>query len=155
PLKKSVDRTDCDKGVNDKRNMESVLVTSLATAFRNTNKISRRPSARRWSLAALSVLAAVLFSPAALAQSSEHSGHTAGGEADLKLPQLSQVNFLGIDGHSLLLWGLLICFLGLLFGLAIYTNLKKLPVHRSMREISELIYETCKTYLLTQGKFIL
>ena len=51
--------------------------------------------------------------------------------------------------------GLLFCVGGLLFGLAIYVQLKNLPVHRSMREISELIYETCKTYLVTQGKFIL
>jgi K(+)-stimulated pyrophosphate-energized sodium pump len=78
-----------------------------------------------------------------------------GGEAALKLPDLSEVTFLGVDGHRLLLVGLLFCFLGLLFGLAIYIQLKNLPVHRSMREISELIYETCKTYLITQGKFIL
>src|SRR3989440_730429 len=63
-----------------------------------------------------------------------------GGEAALKLPDLSQVTFLGIDGHKLLLVGLLFCFLGLMFGLAIYIQLKNLPVHRSMREISELIY---------------
>src|SRR5213592_485672 len=78
-----------------------------------------------------------------------------GGEAALKLPDLSGVNFLGIDGHRLLLVGLVFCFFGLLFGLAIYIQLKNLPVHRAMREISELIYETCKTYLITQGKFIL
>jgi K(+)-stimulated pyrophosphate-energized sodium pump len=78
-----------------------------------------------------------------------------GGEAALKLPDLSEVTFLGIDGHRLLLVGLLFCFLGLMFGLAIYIQLKNLPVHRSMREISELIYETCKTYLITQGKFIM
>ncbi|PYS57839.1 MAG: sodium-translocating pyrophosphatase [Acidobacteria bacterium] len=78
-----------------------------------------------------------------------------GGEAALKLPDLSGVNFLGIDGHRLLLVGLVFCFLGLMFGLAIYIQLKNLPVHRAMREISELIYETCKTYLITQGKFIL
>src|SRR6184192_966906 len=78
-----------------------------------------------------------------------------GGEAALKLPDLSGVDFLGINGHRLLLVGLLFCFFGLLFGLAIYIQLKNLPVHRSMREISELIYETCKTYLVTQGKFIL
>ena len=47
------------------------------------------------------------------------------------------------------------CVLGMLFGLMMYTQLKSMPVHRSMREISELIYETCKTYLITQGKFIL
>lgn len=78
-----------------------------------------------------------------------------GGEAALKLPDLSQVTFFGIDGHKLLLVGLVFCFLGLLFGLAIYMQLKNLPVHRSMKEISELIYETCKTYLVTQGKFIM
>jgi K(+)-stimulated pyrophosphate-energized sodium pump len=79
----------------------------------------------------------------------------AGGEASLKLPDLSSVEFLGVDGHKLLLIGIIFCVLGLLFGLAIYTRLKNLPVHRSMREISELIYETCKTYLVTQGKFLL
>ena len=80
---------------------------------------------------------------------------TAGGEANLKLPDLSSVNFLGINGHKLLLFGILFCVFGLAFGLAIYTKLKNLPVHRAMREISELIYETCKTYLITQGKFLL
>src|SRR4030095_3249835 len=78
-----------------------------------------------------------------------------GGEAALKLPDLSQVTFFGIDGHKLLLVGLVFCFLGLLFGLAIYLQLKNLPVHRAMKEISELVYETRKTYLTTQGKFIM
>ncbi len=82
----------------------------------------------------------------------EHSG---GGEANLVLPDLSTVSFLGVNGHALLMIGLLFCVGGLLFGLAIYVQLKNLPVHRSMRDISELIYETCKTYLVTQGKFIL
>jgi K(+)-stimulated pyrophosphate-energized sodium pump len=80
----------------------------------------------------------------------------AGGEATLKLPDMSSVEFLnGISGYKLLSFGLIFCALGGLFGLIIYMQLKSLPVHRSMREISELIYETCKTYLLTQGKFIL
>jgi K(+)-stimulated pyrophosphate-energized sodium pump len=80
-----------------------------------------------------------------------------GGEAGLKLPDLSQVSFFhgAIDGHKLLLYGILVCILGLAFGMMIYMRLKNMPVHRSMREISELIYETCKTYLLTQGKFLL
>jgi K(+)-stimulated pyrophosphate-energized sodium pump len=79
-----------------------------------------------------------------------------GGEASLELPDLSQVTFLnGINGHNLLLFGIVITILGLGFGLAMYMNLQKMPVHRAMREISELIYETCKTYLITQGKFIL
>jgi K(+)-stimulated pyrophosphate-energized sodium pump len=77
------------------------------------------------------------------------------GEAGLVLPDLSQVTFRGVDGHTLLLVGIFVCLLGLLFGLVIYTQLKNLPVHPSMREISELIYETCKTYLVTQGRFLL
>jgi K(+)-stimulated pyrophosphate-energized sodium pump len=81
--------------------------------------------------------------------------HTRGGEANLTLPDLTTVNFFGLNGHALLSIGLIFCAGGLLFGLAIYVQLKNLPVHRSMREISEMIYETCKTYLITQGKFIL
>ena len=104
---------------------------------------------RRLLTLLFAVIGFVVGTPALMAQRSE------GGEAALKLPDLSGVNFLGIDGHRLLLVGLLFCFFGLLFGLAIYIQLKNLPVHRAMREISELIYETCKTYLITQGKFIL
>ncbi|MFL5583884.1 MAG: sodium-translocating pyrophosphatase, partial [Gemmatimonadaceae bacterium] len=82
--------------------------------------------------------------------------HRAGGEANLVIPDLSQVSFLGgIHGRSLLMGGLVVCALGLLFGLVFYGQLKRMEVHQSMREISELIYETCKTYLITQGKFIL
>jgi K(+)-stimulated pyrophosphate-energized sodium pump len=93
-----------------------------------------------------------LSASAALAQPSSDE---VGGEAGLKLPDLSSVSFLGIDGHKLLMIGLVFCVLGLGFGLTIYTRLKNLPVHRSMLEISELIYETCKTYLITQGKFLM
>ena len=78
-----------------------------------------------------------------------------GGEASLVLPDLSTVDFGGINGRSLLMGGLVVCALGLLFGLTTFTQLKNLPVHASMLEVSELIYETCKTYLITQGKFIL
>ncbi|MDX2020593.1 MAG: sodium-translocating pyrophosphatase [Deltaproteobacteria bacterium] len=91
-----------------------------------------------------------------------HRAHAAelarqgGGEASLRLPDLSQVTFLGgIAGDKLLLGGLLICAAGLLFGLVIYKQLQRLPVHKSMRDVSTLIWETCKTYLITQGKFIL
>jgi K(+)-stimulated pyrophosphate-energized sodium pump len=94
----------------------------------------------------VSLLGALLAQPA-LAE--------AGGEANLKLPDLRQVQFLGMDGHTLLLWGILFCVFGLGFGMMIYMRLKNLPVHRSMLEISDLIYETCKTYLVTQGKFLL
>src|SRR5438445_338904 len=78
-----------------------------------------------------------------------------GGEANLILPDLSQVAFRGVNSRTLLSGGLAICVLGLLFGLRVFTQTKNLPVHPAMREISELIYETCKTYLITQGKFIL
>src|SRR5450432_274413 len=120
--------------------------TWLATAAFFTRRLATRISA---------VVALVTISAAtALAQP---AGESAGGEASLKLPDLSQVSFLNgsIDGHKLLLIGILFCLFGLGFGMAIYMRLKNLPVHRSMREISELIYETCKTYLVTQGKFIL
>ena len=79
----------------------------------------------------------------------------AASEADLVLPDMSQESFLGIDGHTLLMWGLLVCLAGAVFGLVMFYRLRSLPVHRSMRDISELIYVTCKTYLITQGKFIL
>src|SRR4029079_17507342 len=96
----------------------------------------------------LTAALAVLAAPAVFAQ--EHGG----GEASLVLPDLASVTFLGsISGWSLLSIGIVVCLLGLGFGLAIYFQLKNLPVHKSMRDISELIYETCKTYLTTQGKF--
>jgi K(+)-stimulated pyrophosphate-energized sodium pump len=79
----------------------------------------------------------------------------AGGEANLILPDLGAVEFHGINGRTLLMGGLVVCIVGLAFGMVIFTHLKNLPVHKSMRDISELIYETCKTYLVTQGKFIL
>jgi len=85
----------------------------------------------------------------------QSQGHKPGGEASLVLPDVSQVVMMGLSGTTLMGWGLLVCALGLLFGLAIYLQLKRLPVHRSMAEVSELIYETCKTYLITQGKFLL
>ena len=103
------------------------------------------------------VALAITFAFASIGASSVFAQSHGGGEANLILPDLSDVSFFGnsINGHNLLLIGIVVCMLGLLFGLAMYMNLKKLPVHRAMREISELIYETCKTYLVTQGKFIL
>src|ERR1700758_3825524 len=120
--------------------------TWLAIAAFLTRHVRRNFSA----IAALLTLGATT----ALAQP---AGESVGGEASLKLPDLSQVSFLNgaIDGHKLLLIGILFCLFGLAFGMTIFVRLRNLPVHRSMREISELIYETCKTYLVTQGKFIL
>jgi K(+)-stimulated pyrophosphate-energized sodium pump len=116
---------------------------------------STAPQICRTVLSIASGLALLLITASStLAQS---TGHRPGGEANLILPDLSRVTFFNgsVDGHTLLLVGIGVCALGLLFGLWIYMQLKNLPVHRSMREISELIYATCKTYLTTQGKFIL
>jgi K(+)-stimulated pyrophosphate-energized sodium pump len=105
------------------------------------------------TVTALLGLLVTAFSPISAFAQPEHAAG-GGGEANLVLPDLTTVNFWGMNGHALLMIGLLFCVGGLLFGLAIYVQLKNLPVHRTMRDISELIYETCKTYLVTQGKFI-
>jgi K(+)-stimulated pyrophosphate-energized sodium pump len=100
--------------------------------------------------------AGVVLTLAGAASALAQPAEPAAGEANLKLPDLSQIQFLGlVDGHKLLTIGILFCVLGLIFGLAIYTHLKNLPVHRAMAEVSQLIWETCKTYLVTQGKFLL
>jgi K(+)-stimulated pyrophosphate-energized sodium pump len=107
----------------------------------------------KWQFRIVAALLGLLLPTFANAQEK-----TGGGEANLTLPDLTSVSFahfFGLNGHDLLTWGLLFCVGGLLFGLTIYVQLKNLPVHRTMREMSELIYETCKTYLVTQGKFIL
>jgi K(+)-stimulated pyrophosphate-energized sodium pump len=106
---------------------------------------------RRWAGAIRMFLAAmvmaVLGAPLMAAE---------GGEANLQLPDLNSATFLGgIGGRSLLMWGLLVCVAGFVFGVAMYMRLRNMEVHAAMREVSELIYETCKTYLQTQGKFLL
>jgi len=95
---------------------------------------------------ALSALVLALAQPA-LARASE---------TDIVLPDFGSVSFLGgMNGHNVLLVGMLVSLVGFVFGILMYSQIRNLPVHRSMSEISELIYETCKTYLLTQIKFIL
>ncbi len=101
--------------------------------------------------AALTIFAFASTAPVLAQEGAEHKG-----EFDLVLPDLGSVTFLGgIDGHALLMYGILVCGLGLLFGLWIFRSMRRLPVHSSMHEISELIYETCKAYLIQQGKFLL
>jgi K(+)-stimulated pyrophosphate-energized sodium pump len=110
----------------------------------------------RVALAAAALIAAAV--PAAAQQPEvtpfEQGERAAGGEASLVLPPLDLVDVGGYNGRTLLLIGLGVSLLGMVFGLVILTQLKNLPVHRSMREVSELIYETCKTYLIQQGKFL-
>ncbi len=106
--------------------------------------MQKSPFGQKAIVAFGAALLALLIAPAARAD-----------EAKLVLPDLESVAFLGLNGRQLLMGGLVVCVLGLAFGMMIFQQLKKLPVHRSMLEVSELIYETCKTYLVTQGKFIL
>jgi len=129
-----------------------VSVASLVVASFFTREVMGTFLKRQYK--AVVALLCLLLPTFAYAQS-EHAG---GGEGNLVLPDLRAVNFVnffGLNGHALLTIGLLFCAGGLLFGMAIYVQLKNMPVHRTMLEISELIYETCKTYLVTQGKFIM
>ena len=99
------------------------------------------------AVAALVLL--TLVAPAVMAQhGSAPPAHRGGGEANLVLPPLDQ-------GRGLLTVGLGVCVLGLLFGLVMMRRVKAMPVHRSLADISALIYETCKTYLFQQGKLLL
>ncbi|HEX4039537.1 MAG TPA: sodium-translocating pyrophosphatase [Acidobacteriaceae bacterium] len=109
---------------------------------------------RRWTrFAGVAATLMLAGTGAAFAQTGDAGG---GGEANLQLPDLRQVHFFGgINGHSLLMYGPLACIMGMLFGLFMYLHLKGLPAHRSMLDVSQIIWETCKTYLINQGKFLL
>src|SRR5713101_6990634 len=131
-------------------------MSEASVALSHARAGARRPVALVLLIAVvLALVGSGLPSASAATPGAPGSGHAGGGEASLKVPDLGQVKFAGINGRRLLLWGLVVCVLGLLFGLVIFVQLRNLPVHQAMREISELIYETCKTYLITQGKFIL
>ena len=156
-----------DTSAQEMHNISSAINEDAGAFVRRFSSLAVRAQRSMLTLAA-SLAVVTILSSTALAQhpatrpeahgagpSGQAVAHQPGGEANLVLPDLSRVEFLGLNGRTLLLIGIGVCFLGLLFGLVIYMQLKNLPVHRSMREISELIYETCKTYLITQGKFIL
>jgi K(+)-stimulated pyrophosphate-energized sodium pump len=135
------------------KSLEEYLVPRLVRQFKALVRPANPAAAAAYLLLVMIALAILTAAPV-LGQ--EAPAHAAGGEAELILPDLSQATFLGgINGRTLLMGGLAVCALGLLFGLMIFTELKNMPVHASMLEISELIYETCKTYLFTQGKFLL
>ena len=115
---------------------------------------------RRLSLVAplLAFLALMLIAPVhGLAQNTPGDAAPSGGEQSLVLPNFNQdiIGSTGMTGQTLLSFGLIICVLGLLFGFITYKQLRDLPVHQAMRDVSELIWETCKTYLQGQGKFLL
>ena len=119
------------------------------------DKAPTRATTRRVRRLALLVVAAAGLGLAACATGGIGSGDVhVGGEATLQLPDLGQARFLGLPGDVLLGLGLIVCALGMGFGLWTYTQLRDMPAHRAMKEISELIYSTCKTYLKQQGKFL-
>jgi K(+)-stimulated pyrophosphate-energized sodium pump len=128
----------------------------MTESFRRPVRVVHR------ALCAIAMLIALAAPAAALAQQPEAAApeveaaevESHGGEVNIVLPDLNLVPVGGYNGRSLLMIGLVVSAAGILFGLFFLNQLKNLPVHRSMREISELIYETCKTYLVTQGKFI-
>jgi K(+)-stimulated pyrophosphate-energized sodium pump len=109
----------------------------------------------KWFVLALLIAFATVAEASTRQQPETPPVHAGGGEASLVLPDIGQVSVLGYNSRTLLMLSVGICVVGLLFGLVSYSRLQKLPVHRSMLEVSELIYETCKTYLVTQGRFIL
>src|SRR5438445_660106 len=129
-------------------------VHSMSDSTRIPPSHARRALIALFTIVAVLVAVLVVIAPA-LAQTPAPASSHSGGEASLKIPDLGGIAFSGVPGRTLLMLGLIVCGLGLVFGLVIFNQLKNLPVHASMREISELIYETCKTYLITQGKFIL
>jgi K(+)-stimulated pyrophosphate-energized sodium pump len=135
----------------------SVLTLILSSSFARKSLRTLLSAAwqRRGSFGKAFVSAVALLAVSAPAAFAAGGDEATAGEANLKLPDLSSVQFLGVDGHKLLMIGIAFCIFGLLFGLVIYTGLKNLPVHRAMADISQLIWETCKTYLITQGKFLL
>jgi K(+)-stimulated pyrophosphate-energized sodium pump len=121
-------------------------------------RLSEHVMCRRAAGVAVLALTLVMVAVPAVvaAQQPEAAGeHRPGGEVNIQLPDLNQGDFLGMTGHSILMSGLVVCVLGLLFGAWTYTAVKNLPVHRSMADISDLIYETCKAYMIQQGKFLL
>lgn len=135
-------------------------LTSLRSRYSAVRSTSPTPPrSRRTLLGALGALPfALLLCGFArpLPAVEDPSSNVHGGEANLVLPDLSQVTVIGgFSGQTLLIIGLIVCLLGLGFGLATYVQLKKMPVHGSMLEVAELIYATCQAYLKKQGRFLL
>jgi K(+)-stimulated pyrophosphate-energized sodium pump len=132
--------------------VSSLLVIVFSCVVLAWSRTSREPG--RGGAVPRNRIAPKLASAAALLFALLLSSGALASEAELRIPDLSSVSFLGMTGHNLLVWGLLFCLLGMVFGFVQYTQIRNLPVHKAMREISELIWETCKTYLITQGKFL-
>ncbi|AWE42684.1 MULTISPECIES: sodium-translocating pyrophosphatase [unclassified Actinobaculum] len=115
------------------------------------NKTKRRTAQTLSFLALLAVLTGCGAN-----SNSPGGGSVGGGEASLVLPDLSAAtSAVGIGGRALLYGAIVVCLLGLGFGLVTFFTLRKQAVHKSMLDVAELIYSTCKAYLLRQGRFLL
>ncbi len=146
---------DCNE-LNSGCGTSASLDAPSAPAFTLVNRAMRVGLAGAGFLKALAA-GSVLMLVASASVFAESASQPA-GEANLKIPDLTKVRFLGpiaINGHSLLMYGPLFCILGMVFSFFMYVHLKGLPAHRAMKEMSELIWETSKTYLIHQGKFLL
>ena len=131
----------------------AVSAPSHHTSSHHSGDAPRGRSRRRLLTAALLGAGGVLALSGCGSSDGEVEG---GGEASLKLPDLGAVEIMGGgSGRTLLIVGLLVCALGIGFGVLTYARLQKMPVHASMRAVSELIYTTCKAYLVQQGKFLM
>ncbi len=144
-----------DRLIRHAKYVAMLLVLSAMPLVAQDSVNVAAPQSSPASVDSASAAGAMSVSPDATQSLTPTTEHRAGGEANLIIPDLSSQSFFGMSGKSLLSLGLIVCVLGLIFGMVIYTQLKNMQVHASMLEISDLIYETCKTYLITQGKFIL
>ena len=115
-----------------------------------------KPQLLKFALMLAALVYFVAFGSGSVLAADNAPGGGHASEADSNVPQLANVSFFNgaVNGRTLLMGGLVVCALGVLFGLVVFTQLKNAPVHKSMLEVSELIYETCKTYLFTQAKFL-
>jgi K(+)-stimulated pyrophosphate-energized sodium pump len=133
--------------------MSATILSLIAEVQKRArNRSEHRHSCWRTLVRTLVVGAVVALLEAAPVMA--QSGQETAGEANLKLPDFNRINFFGMPGHRFLMFGIVFCIFGLLFGLAMYSRLKNLPVHKAMGDVSQLIWETCKTYLIQQGKFL-
>ncbi len=132
------------------------LVTTLIRTIGVRMEGSHFSKAPALLIALLAIGALVIPAPSMAQPGAQPpTAHKAGGEANLVLPRVGGETFMGIPGDQLLYAGLVVSALGMVFGLVIFAQLKKMPVHKSMLDVSELIYATCKAYLIQQGKFLM
>jgi K(+)-stimulated pyrophosphate-energized sodium pump len=144
-----------DRMIRHARHAALLLLMVATPAIAQDSVSVPAPQPSPASVDSISAAGAMSVSPDADKAVTPSTQHRPGGEANLIIPDLASESFFGMSGKALLTLGLFVCVLGLIFGMVIYTQLKNMPVHATMLEISNLIYETCKTYLITQGKFIL